>query len=88
MGIRGAAKCQITLAEHAELVRTYRQITGIKCDVPMQVAESDIQLADPMVNEIADFCDQLNFTDRLRKRLQERSQEGSQEGLQESPEGS
>ena len=67
--VRGANKLQLTLSDHADMIRIYRQITGIKCDVPMDVTLEDVRLTPVRADEMTAFCEQLNFGERLHKRL-------------------
>lgn len=70
-GMRGASRLAETLKEHASMLRTFRQITQINCDVPMDVALRDLEPAAIIDADITAFCDEMNFGKGLRKQMLE-----------------
>lgn len=70
MSLRGAKKIAGTLADSADEVRMYREITGIHCAVPMQVSEADLQLRKVDRKKLLAFCDEMAFGDRIRQRVE------------------
>ena len=51
------------------MLRIYRQITGIKCDVPMQVTEAELALTPADKETVDAFCDEMKFGVRVRERI-------------------
>ena len=69
IGIRGAKKAQQTLIENEALIRMYRSITGIHCDIEVDLNLDDLMLSCIDVDEMAAFCEEMNFGQRVRERL-------------------
>ena len=67
--VRGAARIQATLTEHASQVRLYRKITGIKCDVPLDVTIDDVKVRKPDDQAIMEFCEAMGFEGHLQSRM-------------------
>ncbi len=68
-GIRGAKKISKILSEYAPMLRIYRQITAIECDVPMTVTAAELELAPMDVAALTAFCDEMAFGARIRDRI-------------------
>lgn len=69
VNVRGAKKLGALIAEHVEAVRTFRQLTEIKCDVPMEVVAGDLQLTPAGRDALDKFCDEMSFGGRIRDRI-------------------
>lgn len=70
IGLRGAARVQKSLQENEALVRMFREITLIKCDVPMDVSVGDFILTPQPLDQLFDFCDRMNFGTGIRRRIE------------------
>ena len=69
IGLRGASKARATLVEHEEMVRLFRLITQIKCDIPIQVSLPDLEIKPRPMEHLLGFCDEMGFGDRVRQRI-------------------
>ncbi|HIG42343.1 MAG: 5'-3' exonuclease H3TH domain-containing protein [bacterium] len=67
--IRGAVRLQATLTEHGDKLRLYRRITGIKCDVPMEVQQDDVHPGRVDESAISKFCQNMGFGNRMQQRI-------------------
>ena len=73
-GLRGAKRLSKIIAENIELLMLCRRITEIHCAVPMSVTISDLLIQSPDEVGLAEFCDQMKFSGRMKDRLIARSQ--------------
>ena len=69
VGLRGAKRMRQTLAEHESVIRMYREITEIYCDIEVDVSLNDLKISPVPAQEIKAFCDDMNFGARIRDRL-------------------
>jgi len=69
IGIRGAKKAQQTLIDNEALIRMYRSITGIHCDIEIDLSLDDLTLSRVAAVDMATFCEEMNFGQRVRQRL-------------------
>ena len=69
MKLRGAKKVHDILLQHRDEIELYRRITGIACDIPINVALEDLKIESQPVENIMKFCDEMNFGKRIRDRL-------------------
>jgi len=69
IGIRGAKKAQQTLIDNEALIRMYRSITGIHCDIEIDLSLDDLTLSRVDDVDMATFCEEMNFGQRVRQRL-------------------
>lgn len=69
IGLRGAKKMMQTLAEHESVIRMYREITEIMCDIELDVSLDELRLSPVSTDEIQAFCDEMNLGARVRDRL-------------------
>jgi len=69
IGIRGAKKAQQTLIDNEALIRMYRSITGIHCDIEIDLSLDDLTLSRVDAVDMATFCEEMNFGQRVRQRL-------------------
>lgn len=69
LDIRGAARIQGILADHEADIRMYRQITGIKCDIPIDVTLAEVKPGQPSMRGLEEFCDEMAFGGRIRERI-------------------
>ena len=69
IGLRGAKKIKATLIEQEAMVRMFRRITSIMCDIQLEVGLEDLRPVPVDSNRVADFCQRMNFSDRLKKRV-------------------
>lgn len=67
--IRGASRVGALLEEQREAVEVYRRITGIKCDVPMEVRLEQLRLGPAESDDLMAFCDEMAFGNRIRDRI-------------------
>lgn len=70
IGLRGAARIQKSLQENEALVRMFRRITLIDCDVPMDVSVGDFAVTPQPLDQLFMFCDELNFGTGIRHRIE------------------
>lgn len=70
LNVRGASRIISTLEEHEENVRMFREITRIKTDIDLDVSLKDLKVSSGSAEDIDQFCDEMNFGQRLRKRLE------------------
>lgn len=68
-GIRGGARLRDILIKQHDQLKVYRQITGIKCDVPMEVSAQELALTPSDPAELAAFFDEMQFGQRIRERV-------------------
>ena len=52
------------------MVRLYRKLTGIKCDVPMNVSMHDFVVTPQPLDKLLKFCDKVNFGGGVRQRIE------------------
>jgi DNA polymerase-1 len=69
-GLRGAKKLAATLLAEREQLRLYRQITAIKCDIPLTDTLPDLVPAAADQAALADFADEMRLSSRLRGRIE------------------
>jgi 5'-3' exonuclease len=74
MKFRGAAAIGERLREHREAVYLARQLTGICCDMPLNVTAEDLQRRLPDVAGVHAFYDVQGFGPLLRKQCERLSQ--------------
>ena len=67
--IRGAAKLPQKLLDHRETVELSRQLTHIRCDVPLDVGIGTL-VRGPTTKELDKLFDRLGFGEQLRTQLQ------------------
>jgi DNA polymerase-1 len=68
-GLRGAKKIAQTLKDHHQQLLLYRQLTEIKCDIPMSVQRDDLLPWPVDHGALSAFADEMRFGQRLRARL-------------------
>ena len=68
-GIRGAKRVAKIVAENQEMLKIYRRITAIHCAVPLEASLSDLVLSAPDKSALSGFCDEMNFSGRMKDRL-------------------
>jgi len=73
LAMRGAKKARLTLEEHEESIRVFQEITRIKTDIDLDVELSHLERSPAPADELAAFCDEMNFGQRVRKRMLEAS---------------
>jgi hypothetical protein len=69
MKVRGAKRLAGILEEHKENLQLYRRITEIYCDIPLNLQLSDL-VVKPISEDIWQFCDEMKFADRTRRRIE------------------
>ncbi len=74
MKLRGAAAIGARLREHRETAFLARQLTGICCDMPLNVTAEDLQRGLPDVAGVHAFYDVQGFGPLLRKQCERLSQ--------------
>ncbi len=67
--VRGAKRLAEILKQHKAEIELYRQVTGIYCDIPLDLSMQDVQL-DPVSEKVLAFADEMNFAQRTRSRLE------------------
>jgi len=67
--LRGAKKIAATLVGHKRQLQMYRQITGIKCDIPLALEVPDLRLGPVDSAALAAFADQMQLRAPMRRRL-------------------
>jgi 5'-3' exonuclease len=67
--IRGAKKIAQTLKDHHQQLLLYRQLTEIKCDIPMALQRDDLRPWQADHGALDSFADDMRFGQRLRARL-------------------
>lgn len=68
--LRGAKKIAGLLRDQRRDVEIYRQITGIECDVPMQVELEELRRTPGARQDLVAFCDEMAFGNRIRGRIE------------------
>jgi 5'-3' exonuclease len=68
--IRGAAKLAAKLVEHREAAFLARRLTEIACNMPLQVAHTELVRRAPDVAALRDFFDRHNFGPLLRRQAE------------------
>jgi len=68
--VRGAVKLPERLRAHADAVELARQLTHIKCDIPLQVQLADLR-RQPIGAGLDELFDALGFGQQLRRELNE-----------------
>ena len=69
IGLRGAKKIKATLIAQEAMVRMFRRITSIMCDIQLEVALGDMRPVAVDSNRVEEFCQKMNFGDRLKRRV-------------------
>ncbi len=72
--IRGAKRIAATLESHRQQLQLYRQITAIKCDIPLEFERIDLRPAQCDPAALAVFADEMRLSERLRSRLAQQSE--------------
>lgn len=73
LAMRGAKKARLTLEEHEEKIRVFQQITRIKADIDLEVDLTHLERTPASADEVAVFCEEMNFGQRVRNRMLEAS---------------
>jgi DNA polymerase-1 len=68
--IRGAAKLAARLLEHRDAAFLARRLTEIACNMPLQVAHTELVRRPPDVAALTDFFDRHNFGPLLRRQAE------------------
>lgn len=68
-GVRGAARVKKSLQENEALVRMFREITLINCEVPLDVNSDDFAVTPQPLDKLFEFCDEMNFGTGIRRRI-------------------
>jgi hypothetical protein len=61
---------QKSLQENEDLIRMFREITLINCDVPMNVSMHDFAVTPQPLDKLLSFCDRVNFGSGVRHRIE------------------
>ena len=67
--LRGAKKIKATLVEQESLVRMFRKVTRIMCDIELDVVLDDLRPAAVDLHGVTDFCTRMKFGDRIARRM-------------------
>lgn len=68
-GMRGAKKIHQTICDHEEDIRIFRKITGIQCDIDLDVKLKDLKRSAAKRKRIDKFCDEMRFGSGIRNKL-------------------
>ena len=68
--IRGASKLAAKLVEHREAAFLARRLTEIACNMPLEVAHTDLTRRAPNVAALTEFFDRHNFGPLLRRQAE------------------
>jgi DNA polymerase I len=68
--VRGASKLAAKLAEHREAVFLARRLTEIACDMPLEIARTELVRRPPDVGSLTAFFDRHNFGPMLRRQAE------------------
>jgi DNA polymerase I len=68
--VRGASKLGARLAMHREAAFLARRLTGIACDMPLEVARAQLTRRAPDVASLTSFFDRHNFGPLLRRQAE------------------
>jgi DNA polymerase-1 len=68
--VRGAGKLAAKLTEHREAAFLARRLTEIACDMPLDIAHSELARRPPDVAALREFFDRHNFGPSLRKQAE------------------
>jgi DNA polymerase-1 len=68
--VRGAGKLAAKLLEHREAAFLARRLTEIACNMPLQVAHTELVRRAPDVAALTDFFDRHNFGPMLRRQAE------------------
>ena len=68
--VRGAGKLAAKLLEHREAAFLARRLTEIACDMPLEIAHSELTRRAPDVAALTDFFDRHNFGPLLRRQAE------------------
>jgi 5'-3' exonuclease len=68
--VRGAGKLAAKLLEHREAAFLARRLTEIACDMPLEIAHSELTRRAPDVAALREFFDRHNFGPMLRKQAE------------------
>ncbi len=71
IGMRGARKAKQTLQENEDRIRMFQQITRIKTDIPLDVEIAQLERKPASTEDVARFCDEMSFGQRVRNRMLE-----------------
>lgn len=71
LNIRGAKRMQKILEEHEASIRLYRQITGIDCDIPLDISTAHVSRGAVDELLLAEFCEEMNFGEGLLNRMKQ-----------------
>jgi DNA polymerase-1 len=70
LAVRGAGKLAAKLVEHREAAFLARRLTEIACDMPLEIARSQLARQSPDVAALTDFFDHHNFGPLLRRQAE------------------
>ena len=71
INLRGAKKIQDVLINHQREIMLYRQLTGIFCDIPINICLEHLRNS-PVSNEkVIAFCNEMIFPTKLKKRIED-----------------
>ncbi|MAI42465.1 MAG: flap endonuclease [Gammaproteobacteria bacterium] len=70
MELRGAKKIYHVLVEYQDQIMLYRRITGIVCDIPIEISLKDLQLTSLMIENIMGFFNEMSFPEKVFKRIE------------------
>jgi 5'-3' exonuclease len=68
--LRGAAGVAARLLAHKEVAYFARRLTGIVCDMPLEVTLDDLRRTPPDLDKLADFFDTHGFGGILRRQVE------------------
>ncbi len=68
--VRGAGKLAAKLVEHREAAFLARRLTEIACDMPLEIAHSELTRRAPDVTALTEFFDRHNFGPLLRRQAE------------------
>lgn len=68
--LRGAAKLGARLAEHREQAEVSRELARIRCDAPMDLAESSLLRRPPALDALNGLYDEVGFGTSLRRQAE------------------
>lgn len=68
INVRGSKTLAAKLTEHREAAYVARQLTQIKCDMPLTATKKALKRQAPDMQAIGELFDELGFSDTLRKK--------------------
>jgi DNA polymerase-1 len=68
--VRGAGKLAAKLVQHREAAYLARRLTEIACDMPLDIAHTELTRRAPDVTALAEFFDRHNFGPMLRRQAE------------------